>query len=331
MRFLIGLLLLMLAPAAGAKETLRIAIIPPDGTSYAREMRAWARDLEQATNGEVQVRFYMGGIAGDEVEVGRRIERGQVDGTASAGMLCQRVMPSFRVLKLLGLFSDRAEIDYVIGRLGPRFVEEADRAGYVYLSAASLGRTVAFSKLPLRSYDDLKRARLWRWDLDQMSLEMGKRMGIRQVPLPLEEAARAFDENRVDGFYSIPVAALAYGFQARTHYILDMSTDFLAGCVLISNRAFNRLPVEGQQALRAASAKLAARIGSVGWKEDDALLGGIFAKHGMVTSTLSVTDRSRFLEDARAARQALANDLVPKQLLDEVLNLLADWRAMHPR
>jgi TRAP-type C4-dicarboxylate transport system substrate-binding protein len=324
-------LALLLAPHAGAKETMRVAIVPPDGTSYAREMRAWARDVEEATYGDIHVRFYMGGIVGNEDEVGRRIQRGQVDGTASAGMLCQEVMPSFRVLHVMGLFADREEINYVIGRLDKRFVEEAKRSGYVYLGAASMGRIVAFSKLPLRGYDDLKRQRLWRWNLDDVALKMGKRMGLRQIPMPLDEAARALDEDVVDGVWSVPVAALAYGFHARAHYVLDMSMDFLAGCMLISTRFFDKVPLETQQALRSASAKLAARVGSVGWKEDDALVGGIFAKHGITTTTLSVTDKANFLADARAAREALGNELVPKEVLDQVMGLLADYRALHPR
>jgi TRAP-type C4-dicarboxylate transport system substrate-binding protein len=325
------LVLLALTPSATAKETLRIAIVPPDGTSYAREMRAWARDVEQATDGQIAVRFYMGGIVGNEDEVGRRIQRGQVDGTASAGMLCQEVIPSFRVLHVMGLFSDREEINYVIGRLGPQFVEEAARAGYIFLGAASMGRIVAFSKLPLRSYDDLKRQRLWRWNLDDVALKMGKRMGLHQVAMPLDEATRALDDNVVDGVWSIPVAALAFGFHARAHYVLDMSMDFLAGCMLISTRFFDKLPLPTQQALRGASAKLAARVGSVGWKEDDALVGGIFAKHGITTSRLSVTDKANFLADARSAREALGAELVPKALLDQVMGLLADYRALHSR
>ena len=324
-------LTLLLSAHASAKETMRVAIIPPDGTSYAREMRAWARDLEQVTEGAISVRFYMGGIAGNEDEVGRRIQRGQVDGTASAGMLCQEVMPSFRVLHVMGLFADREEVNYVIGRLDKRFVDDAKRAGYVYLGAASMGRVVPFSKLPLHGYDDLKRQRLWRWNLDDVALKMGKRMGLHQVPMPLDEAARALDDNVVDGVWSIPVAALAYGFHARAHYVLDMSTDFLAGCMLISTRFWDKLPLATQQAVRSASAKLAARVGSVGWKEDDALLGGIFAKHGITTTTLSVTDKSNFLADARTAREALGSELVPKELLDQVMGLLADYRAMHPR
>jgi TRAP-type C4-dicarboxylate transport system substrate-binding protein len=322
-------LIALLSAAAHAKETFRVAIAPPDGTSYARELRGWAHELEQTTHDSLAVRFYMGGIAGDEVEVGRRMLRGQVDATASAGMLCQAVMPSFRVLRMLGLFADRAEVDYAIGRLSPRLAEEAAKAGYVYLGAASMGRTVVFSKLPVATFDDLERVRLWRWNLDDVVLKMGKHMGLRQVPTPLDEATRAFDQNIVDGYWSVPVAALAFGFHAHARYVLDMSVDYLAGCMLVSERSFNKLSIDNQQAMRAASAKLAARIGSVGWKEDDALLGGVFAKHGMVVRVMPPLQRSAFLAAARDARDRLGTQLVPAELLTQIMTLLADYRVEH--
>src|SRR4051812_2756063 len=81
------------ASPADARTLLRLATVAPDGTAWARELKAFSRDLEAQTRGELSAKWYFGGIAGDDVQVGERIQRGQLDGVASGGMLCQQLSP----------------------------------------------------------------------------------------------------------------------------------------------------------------------------------------------------------------------------------------------
>src|SRR5262249_22640971 len=154
--------------------------------------------------------WYLGGIAGDELQMAQRIERNQLDGVGSGGMICSRLAPSLRVTRLIGLFRNRTETNYVLGRLKPTLDEEFTHAGYVNLFETLLGPDLAFSRTPVRTLDDLARLKLWIWDLDDVFGAAIRALGVQTVPLPLEGAAKAFDEGRTDGFMAIPVAALAF-------------------------------------------------------------------------------------------------------------------------
>src|SRR4051812_42020614 len=101
---LLGVLLAL--PAAAQEHVLRFATIIPDGTPWAREVRAFARDVEKKTAGSVRVKIYFGGIAGDETESLQRIQRDQLDATV-ASMLCHRLAPSMRVTRVPGLLQGR--------------------------------------------------------------------------------------------------------------------------------------------------------------------------------------------------------------------------------
>ena len=61
------------AQPAAEPTVLRMAAIAPEGTSWARELKAFARNLERATDGAVRVKWYLGGVAGDEAEEVERI------------------------------------------------------------------------------------------------------------------------------------------------------------------------------------------------------------------------------------------------------------------
>src|SRR5262245_5861741 len=77
-------------------QTLRFSTIIPDGTAYAREAKAFGRDVENDTGGRVRVKWLFAGVTGDEVQTLERIRRGQIDGAATS-LACSQLAPSLRV------------------------------------------------------------------------------------------------------------------------------------------------------------------------------------------------------------------------------------------
>src|SRR5262249_22535490 len=84
------------SPASAGPVTLRIAAVVPEGTQWAREIRAFGREVSLSTHEDVQIKWYFNGIAGDEIQSHERVMRDQLDGIMSGGMLCQRLSPSMR-------------------------------------------------------------------------------------------------------------------------------------------------------------------------------------------------------------------------------------------
>src|SRR3970282_1171771 len=83
---LVGLLVGAPAPAAaGEAVVLRIATAAPERSGWAREITAFSREVERETQGRVKLKWYWGSVAGDELEVMSRIQRGQLDGTGPGG------------------------------------------------------------------------------------------------------------------------------------------------------------------------------------------------------------------------------------------------------
>ena len=51
------------ATAHADRTVLRLATAAPDATSWAKELRAFSRDVESSTDGQVAIKWYMGGMA----------------------------------------------------------------------------------------------------------------------------------------------------------------------------------------------------------------------------------------------------------------------------
>jgi TRAP-type transport system periplasmic protein len=275
------------------------------------------------------MKWYLGGIAGDELTMLGRMKRDQLDGVASGGMLCQRLAPSMRALRVVGLFQSRDESAFVSSRLKELLDAEFLKAGFVNLGEMGVGPDVIFSRKPVTSMAELKKARLWIWDLDEVYKQMLTSMGITVVPRPLESALHDYESGLVDGFLAVPTAALAFQWSTEVRYYADLRPSFLRGCLLMSSRAFDQLPVSGQQAVRQASARTIARLEEIGRAQDEALLGGLFEKQGLKRVPVSESFRAEFFALAQQARERLVTTTVPLELLQRVLSLLADYRVMH--
>ena len=102
-----------LAAPAQAAQVLKIATIAPEGSGWMREMRACAAALKERTEGRVELKFYPGGVMGNDVAVLRKMKLGQLHGGAFAGAELSGVYTDAQIYSLPFLFRDQAEVDYV--------------------------------------------------------------------------------------------------------------------------------------------------------------------------------------------------------------------------
>ena len=72
--------LLSLALPASAQQVIKIATIAPEGSSWMRELRTAAAEVQAGAQGRVQVKFYPGGVMGSDSVVLRKMRLGQLQG-----------------------------------------------------------------------------------------------------------------------------------------------------------------------------------------------------------------------------------------------------------
>jgi len=315
------------ARAQSAPIKVRMSAIAPDGTAWARELRAFSRNFEERTFGRVQMKWYFGSIAGDEVAALDRIRRGQLDGAAGAGF-CDRLAPSLRVTRVLGLFQSHEESSYVLGRLRATLDAEFRKSGFVG-HVSGMGNDILFSRQPIRSLAELRHTKLFLWNIDDLMISQMKQIGVQTVPLPVEEARQAYEDGRTDGFITFPTAALAYQWSSQTRFFTDLRFGFFRGCIVVSNRVIDSWPIADQQAFHEAVAKLSVRIEDLGRVQDQALLSSLFAKQGVRPVPASEVFRAEFFSAVREARTRLDPKLLSPELLQRVEGWLADYRAEH--
>jgi TRAP-type C4-dicarboxylate transport system substrate-binding protein len=328
---LVAALLAGLMPAGARADptVLRMAAVAPDGTPWARELRSFSRDVETQTHGEVQIKWYLGGIAGDELAALERMRHGQLDGLAGSSF-CERLAPSMRVVSIVGLFQSRDEVGAVLAALGPTLAREFRHEGVIDLAETIFGADILFSRHPVANMADFRSTRWWIWNGSPVYQATFPLLGVASEAASLEQAAADFANHKSDGFVALPSAALAFQWSTLASYFTVLNMAMVPGCMVLTNVAMDPLTVEQQQAVRSAAAKFKIRWNDISAALDQSLVEQLFEKQGLKRVRVPTQFRAEFFDAARAARENLGDRLVPHELLSRVLIILADYRVEHP-
>jgi len=82
MKRLLTILLIALFSLPVHAETLKIATVTPEGSQWMKDMRASAKEIEERTEGRVKVKYYGGGVMGNDQKVLSRIRLRSLQGGA---------------------------------------------------------------------------------------------------------------------------------------------------------------------------------------------------------------------------------------------------------
>jgi TRAP-type C4-dicarboxylate transport system substrate-binding protein len=332
MRRLVALLACLPALARADGHVVRLGSIIPEGSGFAREIRYLGMEAEGGDDSRtLKLKYYLSGIAGDELEMLDRVKRGQLDGVVSGGMLCEKLAPSLRVTRIPGLIQQWDEAEAVLTRLKPTLDKEMLEHGFVNVGEAVIGPSIWFTRTPPGSLADLQRMKPWIWDSDEMLKLMLPEMGIRAVTLPIYQAAKAYDTGKADGFVTPAAAALGFQWSAQVKHFTDLRMGFVVACVVVATRTFDSLPLAAQKALRTAAAHSQSHYQVLAMSQEKELLGGLFRKQGVQPVEVSPDFRANFLQAAQLARDKVAGKLVAPELIQKVLAWLADYRSEHQR
>jgi len=220
---------------------IKFATVAPEGTIWIKSIRTLDRQLREKTQGRLGLKIYAGGIAGDELDVLKKIRIGQIHCAAFSGVGFGQILPMVRVLDLPFLFRNYSEVDLVHERLRSFFAEAFRKRGFELLAWAEVGNVHLFSKKPIRKIKDLSGLKVWAWAGDPIAKETMAAMGVNPIPLAVTDVNTALNTGMIDTVYAPPLGALTLQWHTALKYMTALPLVHSTGAVLISSRALKRL------------------------------------------------------------------------------------------
>ncbi len=324
-----AVLALSLPGAQALAVDIKIASVAPDGSHWMQQMRAGAAEIQSRTGGRVALKFYPGGVMGNDAQVLRKVRIGQLQGGAfTAGGLGERYGP----LNLYGIplmFRSLDEVDVVRRRLDSKLIAGLEQAGFVCFGFIEGGFANLLSNEPISSVEDLRRKKVWVPEGDQSSFLAMQALGLSPVVLPVTDVLTGLQTGLVEVAFASPVAALVLQWHTKVKYITSLPVSYSMGVFAIEKDAFGGLSPADQQVVREVMGRFMSELDEAA-RTDNERAAEVLASSGVKTVDVNAGD----VENWRHAVESIYPELRKRPefggpLFDELLGILADYRRSH--
>ena len=230
--------------------TLKIATVTPEGSAWMKDMRASAAEIKERTEGRVQIKYYGGGVMGNDQKVLSRIRLRSLQGGAFTP---SALISQYNDLNLYGLpmvFDSLEEAAFVRSQLDERLEQGLEEAGWVNFGFAAGGFANLLSNSPIRSVDDLKGKKVWIPEGDQISRHSMQALSLTPVSLPLTDVLTGLQTGLIDIVPMSPVGALVLQWHTKVKYITEFPLVYTLGFMAVDKRAFDKLSAGDQAIVR---------------------------------------------------------------------------------
>jgi len=246
---IIAMLLTLLTSQAGAL-TLKIATLSPEGSVWMKRMHEGAQEVAQKTSNRVVIKFYPGGVMGDDVTVLRKMRIGQLQGGIVVAGSLSKFYPDNQIYSMPLKFKSIEEVDYVRERVDKLIIDGMEKVGFTTLGLAGGGFAYILSKHQVRTIGDLRKSKVWVPSNDETSLEAVKYFDLSPIPLSIADVRAGLQTGLIDTVATSPIGAIALQWHTQVNYLMDLPLFYICGIFAVDQKAFSKLSAGDQSIVR---------------------------------------------------------------------------------
>lgn len=243
----------LLGQAHARPVTLKIATVSPDGSTWMKILRSAGQEVAERTEGRVKLKFYPGGVQGDDKSVLRkmRLRAGaSVDGgVMTVGVLAQ-FYPDLQLYGLPMVFASAAELDYVREQMDAQLMAGLEQAGFIGFGFAEIGNAYAMSQHPIATVAQARAGKNWVPDGDLASAKALQAFGITPIPLTIGDVLAGLQTGLIDTIAAPPVGTLTLQWHTRLQHVLDLPLLYTYGLLVVTPKKFSRIDPADQAIVR---------------------------------------------------------------------------------
>ena len=256
------LLLVFISSAARAANevVIKMATLVPQGSEWYQILQEMGAEWQKASNGRVVFRLYPGGVAGDEMDLIRKMRLGTIDSALMTVTGLSAIDRDVLALEVPLAYADNGELDCVLDQMRPQLERQIDSKGFVLLGLSDGGWLHFFTQSPVKTPEDMKRLKMFVWAGDDQYAELWKKAGFHPVPLPGTEISTALQTGLVNAVTVTPQGALLLQWYKQVHYMSEFKWAVLLGGMVISKSSWDKIPAEVRPAIKASALKACLRL-----------------------------------------------------------------------
>jgi TRAP-type C4-dicarboxylate transport system substrate-binding protein len=294
-------------------------------------MRQAGNKIQERTEGRVKLKFYPGGVMGNDKTVMRKMRIGQLHGAALPSGPLASVYPDIELYSLPLLFRDYDEVEYVRERLDEQLKAGLAKAGFTALSISDGGFAYLLSQTTIRRVEDLAKTKVWIPEGDIMSQTALEIAGVSPIPLPTADVYTALQTGLIDTVAAPPMGAIAFQWHTKVRTMTNVPLMYLIGIFTIDSKTFSKLRPEDQVVVREEIANASERLDAETRLGDASAMEALRNQGIEMVMASSPAEVERWHDiSVRATERLRGMNRYSESLLDQIIEYLETYRAQLP-
>ncbi len=311
------LIVFSLSASVAQAVELKCASLAPVGSTYANNFTQFKKAIESASGGSIKIQLYNGGVMGDEKDMYKKLQIGQLDCAGFTGMGLGYIDPAVRVMELPFLFQNYGQVDNAFNKVGPQLKQRLGSKGFELIGWAHPGFVKIYSKAKIANKKDMAGKKVWVWSGDRIAEGMTKSLGLNAVPLGLPDVLTSLQTGMLDTVYAPELAAIALQWYTKTKFITDLNLSHSMGGLVISNKGMAKLNAQQKQLVRTKGAETMRNLTTQTRSENTKSLQAMLSA-GMKKVEVSPAEVTELHQSGAQVATQLSGSMYPAALLSQV-------------
>ncbi|MEM9694671.1 MAG: TRAP transporter substrate-binding protein DctP [Myxococcota bacterium] len=242
------------AAHANAGQQLRFATLAPPSSHYGKVFKALAKKVQKRSNGQVEVLWDFGGVAGDEAAIVAKAKSGQLDGGAVTSVGLGAIYKPFLALQMPGYAKNWAQLDRARRAVFKELQQGARKNGFHFLGPGDIGMARLMStNIQVRTPADLKKAKVYAWQSDPTTSVTASVFGITPHPSTPTMLLSDITASRVDVFTTPAFAAQMLQWGPHVKHVIEKPMGLAIGGLVIKAEKLDAMPADVQKMFKKTS------------------------------------------------------------------------------
>ena len=300
--------------------TIKMATIVPANSSWHKALLEMGAAWAKATENRVALRVYEGATQGDERTVIRMLRPG-VDQMQSSLLTLPglaEIDDAFNVFGMPFFFQTDAEAMHVRNKLTPLFEKRLEAKGLKLLVWGNGGWVQLFSKMPIKTLDEVKKAKLYTSEGDDKMVNWYKNNGFNPVAIRAADIPGALKTGMINAVPMPPYPASVLQIFQDAKYMLDVRLAPLLGAIVVTNTAWNRVSVDDRAKLLEAAKAFEKSMDSAAPSQDAGAVTAM-VKRGLTVTPLDAKARAEFQAAAEKLVASSRGTMVPEDVFNQAI------------
>lgn len=307
-------------------QTIKIATIAPESSSWMKDMKAGAKVIEKNTDGRVKFKFYGGGVQGNDKQVQRKMRTGQLHGGAFSSGGLNRFHKDADIFSLPMVFRSIDEARYVRNELEPVVRQRLEDGGYVNFGIAAAGFAYMMANKPASNLEDLKGQKVWIPEGDPVGFAALRALGVAPVVMPVTDVMTGLQTDLLDSITAPPVGAVVFQWHTRLKYITDVPIAYVYASLLVDKRVFSKIQPEDQKIVREVMEGIYRKFDKYGVSENDQAMQALL-ESGLEQTTPNAAEVEHWRRIVNDSHRKLGEEGVfDIALYERMQAMLAEYR-----